>query len=132
MHIEPQDAAVAGVVRAHVDAFNAGDVDALIAGFADDAVFVTGDHMVVGARGLRAMFGEALADLSPTMELRAMVVQHGVVACELTERLTVEGAEFHFALAAFYTVARGQIVRVKVYREGADRAPASPVEIPPA
>lgn len=131
MQTDPQDAAVLDVVRAHVDAFNAGDVDALMAGFADDAVFVTGDHMVVGARGLRAMFSDALANLAPSMELRATVVQHGVVACELNERLTVEGAQFHFSLAAFYTVRRGQIVRVKVYREGGDSEALSGDEAPP-
>lgn len=126
MQGHPQDTAVEDVVRAHVDAFNAGDVDALMAGFADDAVFVTGDHMVVGARGLRAMFTDALASLSPSMEVRATVVQRGVVACELTEHLTVEGAHFEFSLAAFYTVRRGQIVRVKVYREGGE--PAAPAD----
>ena len=120
MSSDLHDDGVLDVVRAHIDAFNAGDVDALMAGFADDAVFVTGDHMVVGSRGLRAMFGDALVNLSPSMQLRATVVQRDVVACELTEQLTVEGAEFTFSLAAFYTVRRGQIVRVKVYREGSE------------
>ena len=104
----------------HVAAFNAGDLEALLSGFADDAVFATGDHLVVGRRGLRAMFGDALASLQPQMELRAAVVQGDVVACELTERLVVEGAAFEFALAAFFTVRRGEIVRVKVYREGVE------------
>ena len=130
MDAERNDDAVLDVVRAHVDAFNAGDVDALMAGFTDDAVFVTGDHMVIGARGLRAMFSDALANLSPSMELRATVVQHGVVACELSESLTVEGTEFRFSLAAFYTVQRGQIARVKVYREGGEPAPVSADDVP--
>ena len=130
MQIDPQDDGTLDVVRAHVDAFNAGDVDALMAGFADDAIFVTGDHVVVGARGLRAMFSDALANLSPRMQLRASVVQHGVVACELTESLTVEGAQFDFALAAFYTVRRGQIVRVKVYREGSEPEAVSGDDVP--
>jgi uncharacterized protein len=130
MHSEPSDAVALDVVRAHVDAFNAGDVDALMAGFADDAVFVTAEHMVVGIRGLRAMFGDALASLSPTMELRATIVQHGVVACELTEHLTVDGAQFSFQLAAFYTVQHGQIVRVKVYREGTEPAQGSAGDVP--
>ncbi len=50
-------------------------------------------------------------------------MQGEVVACELHEQLTVEGASFEFALAAFYTVRRGQIVRVKVYREGSAEPP---------
>ena len=108
------------VVDQHVAAFNAGNLDALLEGFSEDAVFATGEHLVVGRRGLRAMFGDALATLEPKMELRAAVEQGDVVACELTERLAVDGAEFTFALAAFFTVRGGQIVRVKVYREGVE------------
>lgn len=114
---------VLDIVQAHFAAFNARDVDALMAGFADDAVFATGEHLVVGQRGIRAMFVDALDALGPTLTLRAAVVQNDVVACELQERLSVEGTEFEFALAAFYTVRRGQIVRVKVYREGTAEPP---------
>lgn len=113
------------VVQAHFAAFNTGDIDALMAGFAEDAVFSTGEHLVVGHRGLREMFRDALQQLTPSLTLRSSVVQGDVVACELTERLTVEGAWFEFALAAFYTVRRGQIVRVKVYREGTAEPPAA-------
>ncbi len=120
---EPAAHPVLDVVEAHIDAFNAGDVNALIAGFADDAVFATGQDLIVGVRGLRAMFADALAQLSPTLVLRSVVVQGDVAACELTERIVVSGAEFEFALAAFYTVRRGRIVRVKVYREGTAEPP---------
>lgn len=115
-------------MHTHIEAFNAGDVEALMAGFAGDAVFATGDHLVVGARGVRAMFTDALSNLSPAMRLLSAVVQGDTVACELTEELTVEGARFTFALAAFYTVRRGRIVRVKVYREsGGDSPEAGPL-----
>ena len=111
------------LVEAHLAAFNAGDVDGLMVGFADDAIFATGEHLVVGVRGIRAMFADALANLAPALQLQAAVVQGEVVACELTEQLTVEGATFDFALAAFYTVRRNRIVRVKVYREGSSEPP---------
>lgn len=114
---------ILAIVRDHVQAFNAGDVDGLMAGFAEDAIFATGDHLVVGSRGIRAMFTEALAALAPSLDLRAAVVQGEVAACEFTEQLTVEGSAFEFALAAFYTVRRGEIVRVKVYREGSSEPP---------
>jgi hypothetical protein len=107
-----------GIVDAHVQAFNAGDIDGLMAGFADDAVFATGEHLVVGHRGIAAMFRDALTNLAPSLDVRVAVAQGDVVACEMVEHLTVEGTGFEFALAAFYTVRRGQIVRVKVYREG--------------
>ena len=121
---EHSDIPVLDVVQAHFAAFNAADLDALMAGFADDAVFATGEHLVVGQRGIRAMFGDALTALAPNLDVRSVVVQGEVVACELAERLTVEGAPFEFALAAFYTVRRGQIVRVKVYREGSAEPPS--------
>lgn len=130
MDSERHDAAVVDVVQAHFDAFNAGDIDALMAGFTDDAVFATGEHLVVGARGLRAMFTDALSSLAPVLEAQSTVVQNGVVACELVERLTIEGAEFAFPIAAFYTVRRGQIARVKVYREGTARGIAPGEELP--
>ena len=114
---------VLDIVQAHFAAFNAADLDALMAGFADDAVFATGEHLVVGHRGIREMFRDALRELKPTLALRSSVVQGDVVACELHEELSVEGTAFEFALAAFYTVRRGQIVRVKVYREGTAEPP---------
>ena len=59
-----------------------------------------------------------------SLAMRAILRPGDVVACELHEQLTVEGTPFEFALAAFYTVRRGQIVRVKVYREGSAEPPA--------
>ena len=117
------DSAILAIVEAHVAAFNAGDVDGVMAGFADDAVFATGEHLVVGHRGISAMFRDALANLAPSLDVRVAVAQGDVVACEMIESLTVEGAPFEFALAAFYTVRRGEIVRVKVYREGSAEPP---------
>ena len=114
-----------GIVQVHLAALNAGDVEGLMAGFADDAVFATGDALVVGQRGIRAMFSDALASLAPSLRVLRAVVQDDVVACELTEELTVEGAAFEFSLAAFYTVRRGKIVRVRVYREGSAEPPAA-------
>ncbi len=125
------DSGILAVVEDHMRAFNAGDIDGVMAGFADDAVFATGEHLVVGHRGISAMFRDALKNLSPSLELRAAVVQGDVVACELSEQLTVQGSAFEFALAAFYTVRRGQIVRVKVYREGSAEPPAAGGGFPP-
>lgn len=120
---EPSDIPGLDIVQAHFKAFNDRDINSLMAGFADDAIFATGEHFVVGERGIRAMFTDALAELAPTLTLHASVAQGDVVACEITERLTVEGVPFEFALAAFYTIRRGRIVRVKVYREGTAEPP---------
>jgi uncharacterized protein len=106
-------------VEAHVAAFNADDLEGLVAGFSEDAVFASGDELVVGRRGIRAMFADALTALDARLELRSTVVQGEVAACELTERLVLEGRTYEFHLAAFFTVRDGSIARAKVYREGA-------------
>lgn len=106
------------VVDAHIAAFNARDTEALVAGFAHDAVFTTGEHTVVGTAGLRMLFGDAFAaPLRATMEVRERVIQGDTVAAELVERLEFEGTVAEVALAAFYTVRDGLLTRVKVYRE---------------
>lgn len=106
------------VVRAHLAAFNARDLDAVMATFQEDAVFSTADHLVVGSRGIAALFGDAFREFEASLELRAAVVQDDTVACELTERVTAEGMGAELPLAAFYTVRGGRLARVKVYREG--------------
>jgi len=106
------------VVEGHIAAFNARDTETLLAGFAHDAVFITGEQTVVGTAGLRVLFGDAFAaPLRATMELRERVVQGDVVAAELMERLEFEGTVAEIALAAFYTVRGGLLTRVKVYRD---------------
>lgn len=109
------------VVARHVAAFNARDLDAVVETFADDAVFATGDELYVGRRGIRALFSDSFdAPLLAEMEVRRAVTEGDTAACELVERLTVEGRTTELVLAAFYTVRRGEIVRVKVYREGGE------------
>lgn len=106
------------VVDAHIAAFNARDTEALLAGFAQDAVFSTAEHTVVGTAELRVLFADAFAaPLRATMELRERVAQGDVVAAELVERLEFEGTAVEIALAAFYTVRGGLLTRVKVYRD---------------
>ena len=105
-------------VRAHIDAFNARDLEGVLATFADDAVFAAGDELVVGVRSLRLLFGDAFAaPVDAKLALRHAVVQGDVVACELTETLTVETTSHDLEVAAFYTVRRGELTRVKIYRD---------------
>jgi hypothetical protein len=111
-------------VHDHIAAFNARDVDGVLATFADDAVFASGDQVVVGVRALRVLFADAFAaPVGAELVLRHAVVQEGVVACELTERLTVAGARHDIDVAAFYTVRRGRLARVRIYRDVGDSAP---------
>lgn len=112
-------AGVLAAVEAHLEAFNAGDADRVLAQFADDAVFASADSLVVGRRGLHALFADSFAaPVRATLELRRAVVQGDTVACELLERLALpDGSSTELDVAAFYTVRGGALVRVRVYRE---------------
>ena len=111
------------VIHAHVAAFNADDLEAVVAGFAEDAVFANGDQLIVGRRGIRALFGQALGQVRATLEVRTAIAQGNAVACELTELVTVGEQTFEFHLAGFYTVHGGVITRAKIYREGTAEVP---------
>lgn len=106
------------VVQAHLHAYNARDLDALLATFAEDAVFAAGDQLVVGQRGLRLLFADAFAvPADAQMRLHRAVVEGDTVACELAERITVSGADHELDVAAFYTVREDLLTRVRVYRD---------------
>ena len=105
-------------IREHVRAVNAGDLPALLAGFAADARFQTGDHVVIGSDDIRAFFTEAFAGLRPQLEITNLFVDEGRAACELRDTVTVDGEKRTYASAAFFSLDRGVITDVKVYREG--------------
>jgi uncharacterized protein (TIGR02246 family) len=106
-------------VRAHLDAFNAGDVDGVVELFAEDAVFATVDQLVVGRRGVRALFGDAFDQpITAALRLQRAVVEGDTAACELVETLTFpDGQTAEVPVAAFYTVRDGALVRIRVYRD---------------
>lgn len=51
------------VVAHHVKALGAGDVDQIVADYADDAVFITSSGILRGKEGVRAGFTQLLTDL---------------------------------------------------------------------
>lgn len=106
------------VVQAHLDAFNDRNVDGVLSVFSPDAVFTSGEQTVVGERSLRGLFNDAFAvPADASLHLRRAVVEGDTAACELVERVSVGGAVQELDVAAFYTVRRGRLVRVRVYRE---------------
>lgn len=105
------------LVRRHIDAFNAGDADRLLADFAPDAVWVTGDHTVPPGE-LRPFFEGAMRSLRPHLALVRIVGGGDAVAVEMVETWTHEDATKIAALVAMLDVADGRISRAKVYREG--------------
>jgi hypothetical protein len=112
-HDEP-----ASVVRRHIDAFNARDLEALLACFSTDATWVTGADTFQGSTALRELFAAAFAELSAQLHLRSLVAQGGVVACELREDYSAGGVDHTDHIAGFYRVDTGLIVAAKIYREG--------------
>lgn len=112
------DVDAATMVREHVRAFNACDVDALLSGFTEDAAWITGTTVVRGREALRDLFSRAMTSLRPTLRIESLLSDGGMVACQLTETLTVEGRERSDAIAGFYRLRDGRIESAKIYREG--------------
>jgi uncharacterized protein len=108
----------AAVLRQHIAAFNQRDLDALIAGFTDDAVWVTGTTAVRGRTGLTALFESAMAGLLPTLAIENLLAGGDRAACQMTETYTFDGEARTDAIAGFYRLRGGRIASAKIYREG--------------
>lgn len=108
----------ATVLIEHVRAFNARDVDALMAGFTDDAVWITGGIRVTGRPALTEFFTSAMTGLLPTLRVHSVVAETDRAACELVETLTADGVRHTFHIAGFYRLRDGRIAAAKIYREG--------------
>jgi uncharacterized protein len=112
------DPGPAAVVTRHIDAFNAHDLDALMACFRNDASWVTGADRFQGAAALRELFAGAFEALSPRLCLRNLLVQGDEVACELREDYSIDGVDRTDHIAGFFRVEAGRITAAKIYREG--------------
>jgi ketosteroid isomerase-like protein len=108
----------AALVREHVRAFSEGDLDGLLAGLADDAVWITGRTTVRGKAELEPFFRAAIDELNPRLAIENLVVQGSKAAAQMTETLVWDGAEQTFPIAAFFRLSDGQIAAAKIYREG--------------
>lgn len=111
------------LIREHVRAFNAGDVDALLAGFTDDAVWVTGNTVIAGRTELTGFFASAMSELSPTLTIHSLIASADLVACELVEILINNVKRHTFHIAGFYRLRDGRIAAAKIYREGSATLP---------
>lgn len=105
----------------HVAAFNAWDTARVLAGFAPDAVWVTGQDRFVGTTALAELFDEGLWGRVPHLEVKTLLVDGDgdAAALEVVESMVVDGEQQVFAVAAFLDVDEtGRIRRGTVYREG--------------
>jgi hypothetical protein len=54
--------------------------------------------------------------------IQTMLIESDQVACELTEKIVVDGATRVDRIAGFYRVQSGRITKAKIYREGSGDA----------
>lgn len=102
-------------MRVHLDAFSAGDLEAMLATLDPTATFTSGGS-VVDPSDLPDFFGWAIRELAPTMTVVSLLADGDRAACEFVESLTLDGTRQHLR-RAFYRVVDGLIIEVKVYDE---------------
>ena len=117
-------ATIEELVRAHVDAFNGRDLDGLLAGFADDARWVTGKHIAVGSEELTELFDGAMKGLLPTLTITDLIVGADRAAAQMVEHYTHGGVQHVDHIAGFFVFSDGLIVSAKIYREGSADLPS--------
>lgn len=105
------------IVAEHVHAFNAGDAARLLAGFTDDATWVTGDYAVPPGE-LRDFFETAMRSLTPQLQVTRVIDGGNAVVAELTESWTHGDVPKTAALIAVFDLSETKIRRAKIYREG--------------
>jgi heme-degrading monooxygenase HmoA len=113
----------AQIVRNHTAAFNAQNLDGLLACFGADATWVTGTDHFRGAAELAKLFASAFSELSPELIVTTMLIDGDQVACQLSEHLVVDGVARVEQIAGFYRVQNGRITAAKIYREGSAVTP---------
>lgn len=113
-----RDPRPAELVRAHVSAFNDRDLAGLLEGLSVEVVWQTGADIIVGRPQVGALMAAAFEGLTPSLEIRSMVVGDVAAAVEMIERYRYEGVDQVAAIAAFFAFDGPLIKRVKVYREG--------------
>ncbi|MBB3086555.1 nuclear transport factor 2 family protein [Geodermatophilus sabuli] len=107
------------IFQSHVTAIGAGDVDAVVADYAEDAVLITPDGVTRGRDGIRQVFTSLLGDLPDAQWTAPTQVYEGdVLFVEWTavaEKARAEGVDtFVFS---------GNSIRVQTVRLTLERTP---------
>ena len=106
------------LVRRHVAAVNAGDVEGVLSTLAPDAVWTTGQDRFVGASEIRPFFADALPAVRPDLEIEHLASADDVVMVELIERLVHDGVRRTFPIVAVFEIRGDWITDARIYREG--------------
>lgn len=105
------------LVHRHVEAFNAHNADGILADFTPDATWATGDYRVREGR-LHEFFTTAMESVTPQLKIHRVIDGGDVVAAEMGEVWSYEGADKNAALVAVFDLVGGKISKAKIYREG--------------
>ncbi|AKU15968.1 nuclear transport factor 2 family protein [Luteipulveratus mongoliensis] len=103
-------------LQSHIAAFNARDIEALMAGFAPDATWVTGAD-TIRASELREFFTNAFVHLTPRLDIVRIIDGGPVVVAQMRETWS-HGGTRSASIAGIYDIANGLITSAKIYREG--------------
>lgn len=105
----------AALVRAHVAAFNTGDVQGVLATLTPDMPRRTGVDVLKGKSAVQQFLHDA-AGLTPRLTIRSLVADHGRAAAELVETYTrVESPDSEDCRGLPFL---GRLAALTVYREG--------------
>lgn len=105
------------LLHRHIEAFNDGDPDLLLADFTPTATWVTGDYTVPSG-DLRPFFEEAMRSIRPRLTLTRTIDGGETVVAEMTETWAHDGEAKRAALVAVFDLDEGRIDKAKIYREG--------------
>jgi hypothetical protein len=106
-------------IHEHVAAFNAQDLQRLLTGLAEDAVWQTGQDTVRGHDKLAVLYSNAFRVIAPRLTILSLLIDQGRAACELRESMIVDGCAREDFIAGFYRVdTNGVITSAKIYRQG--------------
>lgn len=110
------DTSKAALVKAMFDAFNAHDVDALKAFYAEDAVVIAPESCepTVGRDAIGASYAEMFAQIPDVHDALEVVVTEGDVTAVIFTASS-ELAAFELPIAAFLTIEDGLVTEDRVF-----------------
>jgi ketosteroid isomerase-like protein len=108
------------VLQHHAEALGAGDLDQIVADYADDAVFITPAGVQRGKDGIRAAFTQLLADVpDAAWDLKTQIYEGDVLFLEWSAHAAATFVEDGIDTVVFRDgLIRVQTVRYTLHRKG--------------
>jgi ketosteroid isomerase-like protein len=108
------------VFRHHAEALGAGDLDQIVADYADDAVFITPAGVLRGKEGIRTAFTRLLAEVpDAAWDLKTQIYEGDLLFLEWTAHAAASSIEDGVDTFVFRDgLIRAQTVRYTLQRKG--------------